>query len=160
MAYPVLERALPEVVDAQQGQDRLDVPLDGGADQVVGVGVVAVHRSQRHPRPAGHVLGARLEVVFGEQLHDRVEHGQAVAVAARGTSVDLDLVVGARRLGVLPPRLHLVAHGVPAGVRRMPDRTGRWDRYRGAPWPFATGASATSMTRLTNGEVIARTSAP
>ena len=77
-----------------------------------------------------------------------------------GASIDLDLVVGARRLGVLLPRLHLVAHGVPGRVRRMPDRTGRWDRYRGAPWPFGTGTSAASMTRLTNGEVIARTSAP
>ncbi len=160
VADTVVERALAEVVDAQQGQDRLDVPLDGRADQVVGVGVVAVHRSQRHPRPAGDVLGARLEVVLGEQLHDRVEHRQAVAVAARGAAVDLDLVVGARRLGVVSPRPHLVAHGVPGGVRRMPDRTGRWDRYRGAPWPFATGTSAASMTRLTNGEVIARTSAP
>ena len=93
------DRSFARGVDHEQGLDALEVPVDRGADQIAAVGDVAIDRPQRYPRAGRDPFRRRAQVTLGEQLEHGVEHGDAVAVAARGAAVEVVVVDELTRVG-------------------------------------------------------------
>ncbi|MYH97195.1 MAG: hypothetical protein F4129_11900 [Acidimicrobiia bacterium] len=83
-----VERSLADLVEVASVSHELAMAMNGGFDELAGVGEVSVEGSQGKTGPLGDLLDGRNQRFLGKHFEDGVESGVDVALSAGDPPVD------------------------------------------------------------------------